>query len=56
MRLLGQDGRAIVTENRRIGEEGQGGNRGGADNQVADLHTLVVPRNASPGIYRLVRL
>jgi len=54
VRLLGQEGRAIVTENRRIGEDGQGGNRGGAEDQVADLHTVIVPRNASPGVYRLV--
>jgi hypothetical protein len=54
VRLVGSDGRAVVTENRRIGEDGRGGNRGGADDQVADLHTLVVPRDAPPGAYRLV--
>jgi hypothetical protein len=53
VRLVAQDGRAIVTESRRIGEDGRGGNRGGADDQVADLHTLAVPRNAAPGVYRL---
>jgi hypothetical protein len=54
VRLVAQDGRAIVTGNRRIGEDGRGGNRGGAEDQVADLHTLEVPRNAPPGVYRLV--
>jgi hypothetical protein len=54
VRLVGPDGRAVLTENRRIGEDGRGGNRGGAEDQVADLHTLAVPRNAAPGTYQLV--
>jgi hypothetical protein len=53
VRLQASDGRAIASVNRRLGEDGQGGNRGGAEDQVADLHTLEIPRNTPPGRYLL---
>ena len=54
VQLRGADGRVVVSAPRRLGEDGQGGNRGGASDQVADLHTLVTPRTLQPGAYSVV--
>ncbi|MFN0073310.1 MAG: hypothetical protein ACKVVP_17650, partial [Chloroflexota bacterium] len=54
VRLEGADGRSIASVSRRLGEDGQGGHRGGAADQAADLHSLAVPRTAPLGPARLI--